>query len=398
MAVPGRSWRALAAGVSTVTLAVTMTACSSSGGASGGGTGDWTIGILMPTTGALGALGTQIENSTQFAVDRINASGGVKGHKLKLIKYDTALDPGTAASQYTKGVTQDHVLAFVGPLTSPETAAVIPLTQRRHVPITIVGATDTAFTVPPKPYVFRISSTIQNDAAAAVNYAAKRGCERPALMGDTAVTGRDYMAAARTEYKKSFVTEQPFAADATDLSPELAKIRAANADCILLGTLNLGAVGGMVKKMAESGYDIPVIGDSALTLNVFTGAAGADSLAKVPVYGTSIANVDSSAFKTTFAPFARKYGGLPKGEITPAAWDAVHVIAHALGETSGKGGAALEGALQGSSGSKIQTLTGLDASTNGFSASRHDWVPPQASRLLRNDGTNLTLAYQASGS
>jgi branched-chain amino acid transport system substrate-binding protein len=385
--------------VSAVTLAVTMTACSSSGGSKGGSKGAWTIGILMPTTGALGALGTQIEDSTQFAVDQINAAGGADGHKLKLVEYDTNLDPGTAASQYTKGVTQDHVLAFVGPLTSPETAAVIPLTQRRKVPIIIVGATDTAFTDPPKPYVFRISSTIKNDALAAVNYAAQRGCKRPALMGDTSVTGRDYMAAARGDYKKSFVTEQPFAADATDLSPELAKVRSASADCILLGTLNLGAVGGMVKKMAESGYGIPVVGDSALTLNVFTQAAGAASLAKVPVYGTSIANIDSSEFKTTFAPFAKKYGGgLPKGEINPAAWDAVHVIAHALGKSSGKGGSALESALQDTSSSSVKTLTGLNSATNGFSASRHDWVPPQASRLLHNDGTNLTLAYQSGGS
>ncbi len=393
-----KSWRGAVVGLGAVSLAASMAACSSSGGSKSGGKGDWTIGVLMPTTGALGALGTQIVNSTQFAVDQINAGGGADGHRLKLVKYDTNLDPGTAASQYTKGVTQDHVLAFVGPLTSPETAAVVPLTERRKVPIVIVGATDTAFTEPPKAYVYRIGSTIKNDAKAAVDFAAKRGCARPALMGDTAVTGRDYMAAAKKESKTPFVTEQPFAVDATDLSPELAKIRAANAQCILLGTLNLGAVGGMVKKMAESGFLIPVIGDSALTLNVFTQAASAAALAKVPVFGTSVANIDSSDFKSTFAPFAKKYGGLPKGEINPAAWDAVHVMAEALKASSGKGGADLEKALEKEKGTSVKALTGLNAATNGFSQSRHDWVPPEASRLLRNDGTNLTLAYQASGS
>ena len=141
-----------------------------------------------------------------------------------------------------------------------------------------------------------------------------------------------------------------------------------------------------------------MIGDSALTLNVFTQAAGAASLAKVPVFGTSVANVDSSDFKSTFAPYAKKYGGLPKGEINPAAWDAVHVMAEALKASSGKGGADLEKALEKEKGTSVKALTGLDAATNGFSQSRHDWVPPEASRLLRNDGTNLTLAYQASGS
>ena len=65
--------------------------------------------------------------------------------------------------------------------------------------------------------------------------------------------------------------------------------------------------------------------------------------------------------------------------------------------TSGKGGAALDSALQGLGGNSVPTLTGLSAATNGFSSSRHDWVAPEASRLLRNDGGKLTLAYQASG-
>src|SRR3954469_9338099 len=93
-----KSWRGAVVGLGAVSLAASMAACSSSGGSKSGGKGDWTIGVLMPTTGALGALGTQIVNSTQFAVDQINAGGGADGHKLKLIKYDTNLDPGTAAS------------------------------------------------------------------------------------------------------------------------------------------------------------------------------------------------------------------------------------------------------------------------------------------------------------
>jgi branched-chain amino acid transport system substrate-binding protein len=393
-----RSWRGVAVGLGALSLALAMGACSSSGSGGAGSSGNWTIGVLMPTTGPLSALGTQVEESTQFAVDQINASGGVDGHKLKLVTYDTNLDPGTASAQYTKGVTQDHVVAFVGPLTSPEAAAVVPLAGRKQVPIVIVGASDTVFTDPAKPYVYRVSSTIRNDALAAVNYARQRGCSRPALMGDTAVTGRDFMAAAQQDTKTPFVATQPFAVDATDLSPELAQVRSANAQCILLGTLDLGAVGGMVKKMAQSGYAIPVMGDSALTLNVFTQAAGADALAKVPVYGTSIANIDSSEFLSTFAPFAKKYGGYPQGELAPAAWDAVHILAAALKATSGKGGADLQKALEGLSGSSVTALTGISADSNGFSASRHDWVPPQASRLLHNDGTKLTVAYQASGS
>jgi ABC-type branched-subunit amino acid transport system substrate-binding protein len=113
-----------------------------------------------------------------------------------------------------------------------------------------------------------------------------------------------------------------------------------------------GPLSALGTQIVDSG---PVVGDSALTLNVFTQAAGADALAKVPVYGTSIANVDGSEFLSTFASFAKKYGGYPQGEIAPAAWDAVHILAAALKVTSGKGGADLQKALDGMQGSSVST-------------------------------------------
>jgi branched-chain amino acid transport system substrate-binding protein len=403
MTAGGRWSRARVTCIGMATCAaLALSACGSSssassagGGSSGASGGSYTIGVLMPTTGPLAALGTQVQQATAYSVAAVNAAGGIDGHKLKLVSFDTQLDPSNDVSDFLKGVTEDHVLGFVGPLTSPEAAAVVPETAREKTPTIIVGASDASFTSPVKPYVFRVSSTVPYDAGADVRMSVKLGCKRVALMGDTSVTGLNYMAVAKPDVGSKLVTQQPFADDATDLTSQLQKIRAANATCILVGTNNLGAVGGMVKQMAETGYDIPVIGDSALTLDVFTGAATASALGKVPTYGTSINNPSNPRYVAAFAAFAKQHGGYPAGEESAAVWDAVHIYAKALAADGGKGGAALQEAVQNVTGSKYQSLTG-GAGQNGFSASRHDWVPASASSILQNHGTKLTVALPSS--
>jgi branched-chain amino acid transport system substrate-binding protein len=50
------------------------------------------IGALFAVTGPASFLGEPERNSAQMVVDEINGAGGVKGHRLELITYDTGGD------------------------------------------------------------------------------------------------------------------------------------------------------------------------------------------------------------------------------------------------------------------------------------------------------------------
>lgn len=54
--------------------------------------GDIVIGCLQDTTGVTSTLGKMIEGGAQWAVDEINAAGGVNGRKIKMVTYDTKAD------------------------------------------------------------------------------------------------------------------------------------------------------------------------------------------------------------------------------------------------------------------------------------------------------------------
>ena len=90
--------------------------------------------------------------------------------------------------------------------------------------------------------------------------------------------------------------------------------------------------------MANTGYKVPVLGDSGVTLASFVATAGAAALKAVPVYGTDVFNPDSSYFKTLYAGYVKKYGAVPPVEEIGTAWDSVQALAAALKADGGKGG------------------------------------------------------------
>ena len=91
---------------------------------------DITIGLNMVKSGALKNLGEATETSVDIAVDEINAKGGINGHKLKVIKYDTGSDPKQAATATQKFAQDDGALAVIGPFSSGEAAVAFPVGER----------------------------------------------------------------------------------------------------------------------------------------------------------------------------------------------------------------------------------------------------------------------------
>ena len=52
------------------------------------------IGLLLPFTGNASATAANLERAAIYAVDRINAGGGVKGRQLKVVARDTHSEVG----------------------------------------------------------------------------------------------------------------------------------------------------------------------------------------------------------------------------------------------------------------------------------------------------------------
>lgn len=90
-----------------------------------------TVGQLHSATGTMAISETGSIQAEQLAIDQINASGGVLGRKIEVIKEDGASDWPTFAEKAKKLLVNDKVGTVFGCWTSASRKAVLPVFEKK---------------------------------------------------------------------------------------------------------------------------------------------------------------------------------------------------------------------------------------------------------------------------
>ena len=126
--------RVLAAACAATLLGGTVAGCGDSGGSDGGSDGsasadaeasvggevavdEWQIPVLSAVTGAIAYVGAPASWAAQYAVDQINAEGGINGVPVSIEIYDTKFDTAEVASCLSQVVDDSSIV--VGPMDAP---------------------------------------------------------------------------------------------------------------------------------------------------------------------------------------------------------------------------------------------------------------------------------------
>ncbi len=138
----GLSMTACGGAASSSGVASSTGSASSAGGASSaassqaaGQGGEILIGCLQDVTGATSSLGQMVQAGAQWAVDEINANGGINGQTIKMNTYDTKGDVTEAVNAFTKAVTVDKVSIIVGPPVANIALAIKETSEQYNVPV-----------------------------------------------------------------------------------------------------------------------------------------------------------------------------------------------------------------------------------------------------------------------
>ena len=103
------------------------------------------IGIIHTVTGPLAEPGQACRVGAQMAADAINAAGGIKsmgGAKLELLLGDTQSKPDVARTEAERVINAGAQM-LMGPFSSGDAAAMVPVVQQRRVPFLIdIAAAD----------------------------------------------------------------------------------------------------------------------------------------------------------------------------------------------------------------------------------------------------------------
>jgi len=295
------------------------------------------IGALFAVTGPAAFLGEPERNTAKMVVDEINKAGGVKGRKLELVTYDTAGDATKAVQLATKLIKDDKVVAIIGPSTTGETMAVIPVAEKEQVPLISCSA-GSKITDPVKKWIFK---TAQNDTLAVgriFEYLQKQKQTRIAILTVSdgfGSSGREQLKSQAAKYGMTIVSDDTYGPKDTDMTAQLTKIRGSQAQAVICWGTNPGPA-VIAKNARQLGVKIPLFMSHGVSSKKFIELAGeAAEGIKLPSGKVIVADVlpGSDAQKKSLMAFVNDYKNHYKAEgdhFGGHAWDAVMLIKNAV--------------------------------------------------------------------
>lgn len=99
-------------------------------GGSGSTSEPWKVGVLFSNSGHMAVIEATQLRGTLFAIEEINAAGGVNGRELVPVIYDPASENALFRSHTTRMLTMDGVQTIFGCYTSSSRKAVLPIVER----------------------------------------------------------------------------------------------------------------------------------------------------------------------------------------------------------------------------------------------------------------------------
>jgi branched-chain amino acid transport system substrate-binding protein len=289
------------------------------------------IGVAEALTGNAAQYGLPIRKGFELAVGEINGAGGVNGKKIELIIEDEQGKKEEAINVFRKLIFQDKVLMLFGPTLSNSAQASDPVAQGAKV--VVFGTSNTADGITSiGNYVFRNSVTEADILPVTLKVAAKStGLKKVAVIygNDDIFTKSGYDNFTRTlqALKIPVTTTETFAKGDVDFKPQLTKIKASNADAIVLSALV--AEGGPIMVQARQlGVMLPFIGGNGMNSpRVFELAK--DNSDNLWVGSPWSVENPAGENKRFIGAFQKAHNAAPD-QFAAQAYDAMYIVAQAL--------------------------------------------------------------------
>ena len=226
------------------------------------------IGASFELTGNVAMYGKNILSGVKMSMDEANAKGGVLGKKIVIVESDNKSEPSESGNSVTKLVTQDKVIAVIGPATSGCVAAGAPITEANKIPHIAPSGTAPGLTVDNngkvKPFMFRACfiDPFQGQVMAAfANNTLK--AKNIAILKDSSSDYSKGLAAAFTatvvKNGGKIVAEEAFLSKDLDFKASLTKIKATNPEALYVPGY-YEEVSKIIKQARELGLNVPVLG------------------------------------------------------------------------------------------------------------------------------------------
>lgn len=193
------------------------------------------FGAILPLTGPGAMIGTQQMRGIQFAVQKANAAGGVRGNQIEIVFEDNQAKPDQSILSFNKLADLQHLPMIFSAYSGPS-LAMAPLAGRKKVLLVNAGAqADKLATA--SPYLVNTLPTIGDEVKILSRFLAEQGKKQGAILfeNDAAgIAGRDDFVKFFPEAGGTILSQEPTAFGQTDYRPALLKLADSKPEVMLV--------------------------------------------------------------------------------------------------------------------------------------------------------------------
>jgi branched-chain amino acid transport system substrate-binding protein len=300
------------------------------------------IGVNLALTGPLSGLMVYIKNGLILEQDRINAAGGIDGHRLDLIFEDSGMDITKMANIHRKFARNKEIKAIIGPLFSTATPTLTPIADREKIPEIVLCPMSPVERKRKPHWAFYIAQGDPIVAARLIDLSKARGYKKIFVFHDQDPTyigiANNLQAFGKEEGIDVFISKERFHTTDTDVTPQILKIKDKLKDFEVLLLDTNGATGSVVmRNLQTQGVNMPVMAPHGWGFG-FTLAMGKEAVEGVElVSGKACVTYqldDSDPQKVIIADFDKRmktrWDGMPAEQLSGHSYDAIWILYHAF--------------------------------------------------------------------
>lgn len=193
-------------------------------------------------------------------VRKVNAEGGICGRNLRLIVEDHQGNPARALEVSQKLVDRDQVVATIGDVGTSAVAATLDYMNQAKVPQLFATLGVERLLDPQKyPYTITFVPTFASDFRIMARLINERFPNATvAILYQNDAAGQDGLAGFKQEFRGRIVAEQSYESTATELTSQLANLKAANPDLLVSISLSITFTQQVFRYMAGTNWQTKV--------------------------------------------------------------------------------------------------------------------------------------------